>query len=156
MAFDRDAWRIKAALVALGLSWDAGGDGLCTLESRGGVEVRALFATVQFKTATRALAGKIGARREDNSAAGTAGNRVRTGHAESPRAEGLLPRPGRFFRALGAGTGIHVTPLPVFSCHDVIFSSRCSESGCKEPTRESALALIESRNPASPCLSHRR
>ena len=94
--FNRGAEFVEFAVVAGVLGSDALGDGLRTLELRGGVEEAALFATVKLKAALGTFAVGIEARVEDGAAVGTARAGDGADHARGAWAEliGIARSPG--------------------------------------------------------------
>jgi hypothetical protein len=64
LSFDGRSRRVKVALIAGFLFGDAGTDRLSAFEAARGVEIRALFATMQLSIAARTLPGEVTIRRE--------------------------------------------------------------------------------------------
>jgi hypothetical protein len=77
-----DAHGIERTLVALVFARDALRDWLTTFEAAGGIEICTLPTGVQFETALWAAAGRLGSRRQQGSALGATGYRVRSRHVD--------------------------------------------------------------------------
>ena len=88
--------REEGALVGGVFARDALGDGLLALVTRGGVEIRALFARMQRPTALPAQARGFVQRLDQRAAQRAAGDRARAGHLDVTRL---------VFGALGHGDG---------------------------------------------------
>lgn len=112
---DCGAKRIESAIVSSVLLGDALRYRAGALELSSGIEVSALFAAVQFETATGALAAGIETWLQDGAAIRAPRARDRPYHSRSPWADLFLPRAilrGTLFLFL-RGIGIHVAPVAV-------------------------------------------
>ena len=97
------------------------GDGFGAVESAGRIEVRALFAGVEFKTTLRTFGGGVSLRLQYGSALGTAGNRPPARHLNGAGAESVLarrPLPLLLFGSMFLAA-VLIAVLAVF-CYDVL------------------------------------
>jgi hypothetical protein len=106
---------IEGAIVSLVFSGNSFRHGLHALETRGGIEIGALFARVQFKRAFRALPFRVKARLQHRATIGAARARDGADHSRRARPNLILSRvafrrPPLFFLGL---VGTHVALLLV-------------------------------------------
>jgi hypothetical protein len=114
--FDGGAKFVERAIVPLIFLRDPLGNGLHAFESRGRIEIRALFAGVQFEAAARTLALGVEPRLQDCTAIRTPGAGDGADHARRTRPDLILSwvafrRTFLFFLGL---VRTHIAPLLIF------------------------------------------
>ena len=88
--FNRGAKFVERAIVPLILSRNPLGDGLHAFKSRGGIEISALLAAMQFESAMRALALRVETRLQHRAAIRASRARDRADHARRARPDLFL------------------------------------------------------------------
>src|ERR1700683_2592464 len=121
----RHSHLVKLAIVARIFARNSHWDGLHALEAAAGIEVGALLAGVQFKTALGAPAGRRHSL-QHRATLRAAGNSMRSRQIDWARAEGVVPLCGRrcgterrfFSRVLsGLAVPVLIPVLAILGCH---------------------------------------